>query len=137
MDWLDNTNGEDKYHVAMITTDGQHHIKWDIIEILKDIDNMNFETEYRNAHHLSEQGGGRCSDSEYAMKTDIEKPCIIVKLNADIEILIDGYHRLYKALKLNIESIPCYVLPAEYHKKFIVDYDSTVYDKIAAEYHAK
>ena len=68
------------------------------------------------------------------MSDNIEQPCIIVKLNEKLEMFIDGNHRLYKARNLNIENIPCYVLPTEYHKKFIIDYNSEIYEKIVAEY---
>ena len=77
--------------------------------------------------------GGYCSNPEYAMETDIDKPCIIVKLSENYKLFIDGNHRLYKARKLNIENIPCYVLPTEYHKKFIIDYDPNIYEKIVEE----
>ena len=90
-----------------------------------------------NVLKLSEQDGGICTNPEYAMETDIGKPCIIIKLNEDTEIFVDGNHRLYKARKLNVEDIPCYVLPAEYHKNFIVDYDPIIYEKITAEYCSK
>jgi len=122
---------------CMFSKDKKHQIIWDIGELKKDIKNMNFEIEYKNVLYLSEQDGGICTNPEYAMKTDIEKPCIIVKLNENVEIFIDGNHRLYKARILNIENIPCYILPTEYHKKFIIDYNSDIYEKITAEYMKK
>lgn len=68
------------------------------------------------------------------MKTDTENPCIIVELAENIKKLIDGNHRLYKAKQLNLESIPCYVLPKEYHQKFIVEYDDYIYDKVVSDF---
>ena len=119
---------------CMFSKDKKNQIVWDVAAILADIEHMNFDIEHKNVLRLTEQDGGICTNPEYAMETDIEKPCIIVKLNEKTEIFIDGNHRLYKARKLNIENIPCYVLPTEYHKKFIIDYDSSIYEKIVVEY---
>jgi len=121
----------------MFSKDKKCEIAWDIAAILKDIENIHPIMEYRNVLYLSEQDGGICTDPDYAMKTDIEKPCIIVKLNENTEIFIDGNHRLYKARMLNIENILCYILPIEYHKKFILDFNTAIYEKISDEYRNK
>ena len=98
------------------------------------MENSHFEIEYRNVLRLSEQDGGICTNPEYAMGTNLENPCIIIILREDFEVFIDGNHRLYKARKLGTENIPCYVLPTDYHKRFIVDYDPIICEGIAAEY---
>ena len=121
---------------CLFSKDKKYQIVWDIAELKKDMSNMNFEIVYKNVLRLSEQDGGICTNPEYAMETNLENPCIIIKLNEDIEVFLDGNHRLYKARKLNVENIPCYVLPTEYHKRFIVNFDSDIYETISAEYSA-
>lgn len=121
---------------CMFSKDRKFEVVWDVNEIIRNIDTSNFPIEQKNVLNLSEQDGGICTNPDYAMETDIEKPCIIIKLNRDIEVFIDGNHRLYKARKMNVENIPCYVLPEEFHKKFIIDFDPYVYEKVVADHSA-
>ena len=118
----------------LFSKDKQFQIIWDINKLLQDLVNMSFNVEYKDVLRLSEQDGGICTDPEYAMITDISKPCVIIKLDENVEIFIDGNHRLYKARMLEAKNIPCFVLPAEYHKKFIIDYDANIYEKVIADY---
>jgi len=125
----------EKFEICrMFSKDKNYEIVWDIAELKKNIDGMNFEIEYKDVCRLIEQTEGICTNPEYAMETDITKPCIIVRINGNVEIFIDGCHRLYKAHKLNVKTIPCYVLPTEFHKKFIKEYDSTIYEKVVDGY---
>ncbi|MCL2665611.1 MAG: hypothetical protein FWE82_08360 [Defluviitaleaceae bacterium] len=123
-----------KAYCRMFSKDKKHQIVWNIAALLKGLENENFAIEHKNVLRLSEQDGGICANPDYAMETDLTKPCILIKLTDNVEIFIDGNHRLFKARKLNIENIPCYVLPAELHKKYILDFDSNIYEKIASEY---
>ena len=113
--------------------DGKYQIFWDISALIKDLENVQLPIVNYDVSYLVKLNNF-FGNPEYAMKTDIEIPCIIVKLNENIEKLIDGNHRLYKAKQLNLKNISCYVLPVDYHKKFIVDYDSTVYEKVISDF---
>lgn len=115
---------------CMFSKDKRYQIVWDMNEMIKNIENLNLPIEQRNVLSLSEQDGGICTNPDYAMDTDIDKPCIIVKFNETCEVFIDGNHRLYKARRLNIENIPCHVLPTEFHKKYIINYNPVIYEKV-------
>ena len=73
------------------------NILWDIEKMLEDIalfgKPVSISTEELSA--LSNFHG----NPDYAMKTDVSKPLIIVSLCAGKKILIDGNHRLYKAME--------------------------------------
>jgi len=52
-------------------------------------------------------------DREYAMATDLTKPVIVASLEVDGEptaLFIDGVHRLYRAWRESVASLPAYVL---------------------------
>jgi hypothetical protein len=122
---------EQKYCIG--TNDGKHQLFWDISALINDLMNVDFPIISYNVSHLTKLNSFN-GNTEYAMKTDIEMPCIVVKLNENIEKLIDGNHRLYKAKQLNIENIPCYILPVKYHTKFIINYDNAVYEQVVSSF---
>ena len=129
----DKINREHRCCIMVCDDEGKEFFfELDIAAILQDIEKMDFTIEYRNVINLSKQTGSGCGDPEYAMETDIEQPIIIAKISESCEMLVDGNHRLYKAQKLNIENIPCYVILAEYYKKFIINYDDDIYEKVVA-----
>lgn len=59
-------------------------------------------------------GIGPDFDREYAMTTDLTKPLIVATLRTSDHgrspLLIDGTHRLYRALREDIAELPAYVL---------------------------
>ena len=63
------------------------------------------------------------------MNTDTTIPLVIASVEDNKEKLLDGNHRLYKAKMLKIEKLHCYVLPLEFHKRFIENYDEELYNK--------
>ena len=69
-------------------------------------------------------------DPEYAMKTDPSLPGIMVRLSDDHEMLIDGNHRLFKAVRTGQEVFRCRYLQEAEHKPYIVDYDPEVYNSV-------
>jgi len=122
---------EQKYCIG--SKDGKHKVFWNITALLKDLQNAAFMADNRNVADLITHNDFY-GDPEYAMKTDVKCPCIVVVLSDGFEKLIDGNHRLFKASQLKLQIIPCYVLPFDYHKKFIVDYDSDIYEKVIADF---
>ena len=124
-----------KQKYCMGTKDGKLKIFWDISAILNDLKDNTISPVQYCVHDLIEQNNF-FGDREYAMKTDISKPCLIVQLNKNLEKLIDGNHRLYKAQQLQLATIPCYLLPLEFHINFIIDYDKLIYDKVISDFTA-
>ena len=122
---------EQKYCIG--TRDRQHQVVWDITALLKDLQDTHFPIQNYKVSDLVNKNNF-FGNPEYAMNTDIEKPCIIVTLCNNAEKLIDGNHRLYKAKQLNLDFIPCYILPFEYHKNFIINYNFEIYDKVVADF---
>jgi hypothetical protein len=117
----------------MGTKDGKLKVLWDISAILRELSNDIISPTMYRVEDLFERNSFN-GDPEYAMNTDLSKPCIIVQLNETCQKLIDGNHRLYKAKQLRLVDIPCYLLPLDYHAKFIVDYDKTVYEKVLVDF---
>ena len=120
---------EQKYCIG--SNDGKYQIIWDISALIKDLENTDFIILNYRVPDLV-RINNFFGNAEYAMNSNLKSPCIIVELSKNIEKLIDGNHRLYKANQLNIEYIKCYLLPEEYHKRFIIDYDSDIYKKVIA-----
>lgn len=99
-------------------------IVWDIEKILESKDE--FEMREYDVNVLAANNPFH-GDEDYAMSTDISKPLIVAELSADIDKLIDGSHRLQKALALGTEKIAAYHLSFDEHRRFIVDYDEEIY----------
>ena len=112
---------------------GYDVITWNITEILKDIGEKDLPVYDYSVEDLC-ACNDFTGDAEYAMSNVNDEPCVIAKLNEYTEILIDGNHRLYKAKQSGMSKISCYVLPVEFHKKFIVDYNEEIYVKVAAAF---
>jgi hypothetical protein len=55
----------------------------------------------------------------HVMTTDISKPVILAEISPGQYDLIDGHHRMEKALRLGVARIPSYRLNAEQHTKFL------------------
>lgn len=107
-------------------------ILWDITAILKESTCFSLKT--FNVDDLCARNNLACVNAEYALTTDIENPLIIVNLCNNKDKLIDGSHRLFKANKLGIKDVTCYYLAVEEHKKYIVDYDADLYEKVVREF---
>lgn len=109
------------------------YIMWDINRILKDkakfsIKEFDVKTlAAKNCFHGNE---------EYAMKTDLSEPLIVVNLISDIDKLIDGNHRLWKATKMGYKTISAYYLSIQEHCRYIVDFDRNLYWNIVNHWDA-
>jgi hypothetical protein len=51
-------------------------------------------------------------DEAYAMETDLKEPLLFVPFQGEAQ-LVDGFHRVMKALKTGVRVLPCYVLTPE------------------------
>lgn len=113
----------------MGTEDGSVKIFWDITALNRDLQESNFPVTLCDTSDLCKSNHFN-GNAEYAMTTDVSKPCILIELANRHMKLIDGNHRLYKASKLSIRQVPCYIVPSHYHIKYIVDYDAEEYAKL-------
>ncbi|MBR3973931.1 MAG: ParB N-terminal domain-containing protein [Oscillospiraceae bacterium] len=101
---------------------------WDIERLLTDIEK--FRIRAFDVKHLAINNPFN-GNEEYAMTTDITQPLIIVNLTENIDKLIDGNHRLQKAIKLGVEKIDAYFLTFEEHRDYIVDFNEEIYHQVA------
>lgn len=67
---------------------------------------------------ISLVGPGPDFDPEYAMTTDLTEPVIVATMRSDdtsqvAPLLIDGTHRLYRAYKEGIDTLPAHLLNVE------------------------
>lgn len=99
-------------------------IMWDIEKIIKD--QRLFEMKEYDVGYLA-TNNPFYGNHEYVMCTDISQPLIVVQLTENTYKLIDGNHRLQKALKMGIEKINAYCLSFEEHRNYIVDYNEETY----------
>lgn len=60
-------------------------------------------------------------NSEYAMKTDISRPIIIVQFDDGFYEVLDGNHRLYRAAHEGQSQIMAHILDESELKKYIMD----------------
>lgn len=118
---------EQKYQIG-----NEHgYVMWDVEMILNDIDR--FKTRAFDVKRLALNNPFH-GNEEYAMNTDIAKPLIVVNLTDNVDKLIDGNHRLQKALKLGVEEIVAYYLPFEEHRDYIVDFSERVYHQVVSHW---
>ena len=106
-------------------------IMWDIEKLLRDI--KKFRIKIFDVENLALNNPFH-GNREYAMTTDITQPLIIVNLTDNIDKLIDGNHRLQKALKLGIATIDAYYLPFEEHCNYIVDFNESIYRHVVSHW---
>ncbi len=102
-------------------------IMWDVERILDDkklFKMKEYDVEELAASNLF------YGDPEYAMQTDITQPLIVVQLTENIDKLIDGNHRLQKALKTGMKTISVYYLSFDEHHNYILNYDDEIYRKV-------
>lgn len=100
---------------------------WDIEKLLKDKGKFRMREYDVKCLALNNPFHG---NEEYVMNTDITQSLIIVNLTENVDKLIDGNHRLQKALKLGVEKINAYFLSFEEHRDYIVDYDEVIYHEV-------
>ena len=120
-------NMEQKYQIG----NEYGSIMWDIEKLLRDIKKFRIKTfDVENLALNNPFHGNR----EYAMTTDITQPLIIVNLTDNIDKLIDGNHRLQKALKLGIATIDAYYLSFEEHRDYIIDFNENIYHHVVSHW---
>lgn len=117
---------EQKYQIG--TNSG--NILWNINLILLDI--AQFQIKQFNVQELYKNNPFH-GNVEYAMTTDMTVPLIVVELCDKKTRLIDGNHRLYHAMKLDIKNISVYYLRKEEHIQYIEDYNEQLYNQIISE----
>lgn len=59
-------------------------------------------------------------NEEYAKTVDLSKPILFVPFEGGTSVLIDGWHRLYRAVSEGVSSLPCYELTPEEAEQILV-----------------
>lgn len=108
-------------------------ISWDITELKKAIEKEKYNIKKMSVKELVAYNSFN-GNSQYAMETDINIPCIVVELCDGKNKLIDGNHRLYKANKLGFEMIDCYYLNEDEHIRYIIDFNGEIYRNVVSEF---
>jgi hypothetical protein len=111
-----------------MSSNGQALITWNITKILEELEKAPMPVKHYDVDYLVSKFYDSV-DTDYAMNTDITIPLIIAIVDENKEKLIDGNHRLYKAKTLKIEKLACYILPIEFQKRFIENYNEELYNK--------
>jgi hypothetical protein len=52
-------------------------------------------------------------DENHAAKADLSRPILFVPFHDGTSVLVDGWHRLWRAVSEGVESLPCYELTPE------------------------
>lgn len=102
-------------------------ILWDIAAMLQDA--ADFPVVAYDVQVLAAANSFH-GDEVHVMETDLSLPLVVVELLPGVEKLIDGNHRLQKALRLGITTLPVYRLTFQQHRRYIVDYDEATYQQV-------
>ena len=107
---------------------------WDVASMLKAIEEnpRDFELRFVDTDYIMQDNKEAAVNENYAMGTDLNKPCVLAEVKDGHYLLIDGNHRLRKALRENVSCVICYCLKEEQHRKYIEHYRPMEYDRIMA-----
>lgn len=109
---------------------------WDVDSMLKAIENHpgDFELRLVDTDVLARENQEAFVNETYAMKTDLEKPCVLAEIAGGHYLLLDGNHRLRKAVREKLSCMICYCLKEEQHQKYIENYRPKEYERVMAGY---
>lgn len=108
-------------------------ILWDITAMLQDAADFPVVTCDVQALAAANPFHG---NEAHIMETDLSLPLVVVELRPGVEKLIDGNHRLQKALRLGMTNIPIHRLTFQQHRRYIVDYDEATYQQVVRHWTA-
>ena len=60
-------------------------------------------------------------NEEYVQSVDVNKPVILAEIAPSRYNLIDGNHRVEKARRKGIKTLPCYKISVDQHLPFLTD----------------
>lgn len=97
-------------------------VTWNITKLLNCIENLQIEPRMidKSVYEQFIKPNQEVNESKVD-HVDLSKPIIIIERYKNRHILIDGIHRVRKAKKNSIKSIPAYVLPFSVHIEFITN----------------
>lgn len=109
---------------------------WDVDSMLKAIENHpgDFELRLVDTDVLARENQDAMVNETYAMETNLEKPCILAEVGKGHYLLLDGNHRLRKAVREKLSCMICYCLKEEQHQKYIEHYRQKEYERVMAGY---
>lgn len=120
---------EQKYQLG----NGYGSILWDVTAMLQDAADL--PVIFYDVQALAAVNPFHGNEA-HVMETDLSLPLIVVELRPGVEKLIDGNHRLQKALRLGMAAVPVYRLTFQQHRHYIVDYDETTYRQVVCHWKA-
>lgn len=111
-------------------------IIWDVDSMLKAIEEkpMAFELRMVDTDYIAKENHDARVDDTYAMKTDLNKPCVLAEVKDGHYLLLDGNHRLRKAIKEKLSCVMCYCLKEPQHQRYIEHYRPKEYEHIMSAY---
>ena len=83
---------------------------------------MAFELRMVDTDYIAKENHDVRVDDTYAMKTDLNKPCVLAEVKDGHYLLLDGNHRLRKAIKEKLSCVMCYCLKESQHQRYIEHY---------------
>lgn len=107
---------------------------WDVDSMLKAIESNPGDYELRLVDTdvvARENQEARVSES-YAMETNLSEPCVLAEVGNGHYLLLDGNHRLRKAVREKLSCLLCYCLKEEQHRKYIENYRPKEYERVIA-----
>lgn len=109
---------------------------WDVDSMLKAIENnpRDFELRLVDTDVLARENHDAMVNETYAMETDLDRPCVLAEIGHGHYLMLDGNHRLRKAVKEKLSCMICYCLKEEQHQKYIEHYRPKEYERVMAGY---
>lgn len=108
-------------------------ILWDVTAMLQDA--ADFPVVACDVHALANANPFHGNEA-HIMETDLSLPLLVVELRPGVEKLIDGNHRLQKALRLGMTTISVYRLSFQQHRRYIIDYNEATYQQVVRHWTA-
>jgi hypothetical protein len=107
---------------------------WDVDGMLKDIQDhpRDFELRMVDTDVLARENGEAMVNETYAMSANLEKPCVLAEISGGHYLMLDGNHRLRKAVKEKLSCMLCYCLKEEQHQQYIEHYRPKEYERVMA-----
>lgn len=65
-------------------------------------------------------------NESYVDSADVSRPVVLAEISPGRHNLIDGHHRIEKARRMGIDSVPAYKLSVEQHVRFLISREAYV-----------
>jgi len=113
--------------IAVLATDEQNMVMWDIDKLLLD---------YRNHPYVTVDTemlvpkNWLTIDMEYALTTNVNTPIILFELPNNQLYIADGNHRLYRAVTEDVQKMNVIVIPEDKHLSYLFRGTDEIYYRV-------